>query len=345
MSSAGGSATYSLTGGNGVDNLTGDGGNDNITGGDGADNLTGGGGNDTYIYSATSEAASGETINDSSGTADAISFAGSVDFSNMADSNFDNIEKLIFSGSNLTTTFKSSQLRGETIQLNETSSGTSNLIINANAGSTIDIANITATTFTSGQDTLTINGQNTTNETLTAPTTISATINGLSGNDSLIGSDQNDNLNGGVGDDNLRGKQGADTLTGGVGNDNFIFTIGDSSTTFSNADKILDFTSGQDKIKSGVAGNDLGEFSTSVGNTGDTFSTGLTAANNAFTASNTQSYFMTSFGDVGSNTVQGVLFLNLDNNSIADGVILLGLGNGNNMNTASTLCLATDIIA
>ena len=162
-------------------------------------------------------------INDSGGTSDAVELTGSVHFANMADANFDNIEKIIFAGSNLTATFKSSQLRGETVELNETASGTSNLIINAGAGSTIDIANLTATTFTSGQDTLTINGQNTTNETLTAPSTIASTINGLSGNDSLIGSNQNDNLNGGIGDDNLRGKQGSDTLTGGTGNDNYEF--------------------------------------------------------------------------------------------------------------------------
>ena len=54
---------------------------------------------------------------------------------------------------------------------------------------------------------------------------------------------------------------------------------------------------------------------------------------------------MTSYGTSGNNSVQGALFLNLDNNSSADGVILIGIGNGNNMATSAALCVASDIIA
>jgi Ca2+-binding RTX toxin-like protein len=50
------------------------------------------------------------------------------------------------------------------------------------------------------------------------------TINGLGGDDWLIGGTGNDILNGGAGDDFLSGNQGDDTLNGGQGNDGYSFT-------------------------------------------------------------------------------------------------------------------------
>lgn len=73
-------------------------------------------------------------------------------------------------------------------------------------------------------------------------------VQGLGGNDSIMGSRFNDSLNGGAGNDALRGGDGKDTITGGTGvdrvqggsgNDTFIFKAGDLAT--SGVDHIIDF--------------------------------------------------------------------------------------------------------
>ncbi|MFB2837786.1 choice-of-anchor I family protein [Floridanema evergladense] len=69
------------------------------------------------------------------------------------------------------------------------------------------------------------------------------TINGTSGNDTLIGSSGDDLINGGTGDDLLNGGAGNDTLNGGAGNDTFVISRNGNGT-----DRIQDFTLGQDKI-------------------------------------------------------------------------------------------------
>ncbi|EHF08505.1 MULTISPECIES: serralysin family metalloprotease [Pseudomonas] len=74
------------------------------------------------------------------------------------------------------------------------------------------------------------------------------------GDDILVGNDVANNLVGGAGNDVLWGGLGADLLVGGEGDDTFIFTSIIESTA-SQLDKVLDFTSGQDKIDlSGMLG-------------------------------------------------------------------------------------------
>ena len=63
------------------------------------------------------------------------------------------------------------------------------------------------------------------------------TLNGLAGNDTI---------NAGLGNDNINGGSGLDTLTGGGGNDTF--NLDSNSIGASNADNILDFIVGTDKI-------------------------------------------------------------------------------------------------
>ena len=58
-----------------------------------------------------------------------------------------------------------------------------------------------------------------------------ATINGTSGNDTLIGTSSADTLNGGAGNDTLNGGLGNDTLTGGTGVDTFIVNSGTDTIT------------------------------------------------------------------------------------------------------------------
>jgi serralysin len=72
-------------------------------------------------------------------------------------------------------------------------------------------------------------------------------LSGGANNDLLFGDRDNDQIFGGEGDDRLTGGGGADTLTGGAGADVFVFlAVADSAP--GSADRILDFTAGQDLI-------------------------------------------------------------------------------------------------
>jgi Ca2+-binding RTX toxin-like protein len=72
-------------------------------------------------------------------------------------------------------------------------------------------------------------------------------IAGVGGNDELRAGSGNDWVNGGAGDDLLIGGGGADALTGGTGADTFRFGSYESGTG-AEADRVLDFTSGEDMI-------------------------------------------------------------------------------------------------
>lgn len=70
-------------------------------------------------------------------------------------------------------------------------------------------------------------------------------INAGGGDDIIIGGLANDFLVGGAGNDRIEGREGDDSLLGGGGSDLFVFT-GTNAT--SGLDRILDFTTGVDKI-------------------------------------------------------------------------------------------------
>ncbi|WP_437182264.1 serralysin family metalloprotease [Pseudomonas vanderleydeniana] len=74
---------------------------------------------------------------------------------------------------------------------------------------------------------------------------------GGSGNDLLVGNALSNQLRGGAGNDVLHGGGGADELWGGTGKDTFMFSAASDSRPLA-ADRIMDFTSGQDEIS--VAG-------------------------------------------------------------------------------------------
>jgi Ca2+-binding RTX toxin-like protein len=66
-------------------------------------------------------------------------------------------------------------------------------------------------------------------------------------NNKLTGNDSANLLSGGDGDDRLIGRGGSDRLSGGLGSDIFDYNrLGDSRD--GKADRILDFTQGQDRI-------------------------------------------------------------------------------------------------
>jgi Ca2+-binding RTX toxin-like protein len=76
-------------------------------------------------------------------------------------------------------------------------------------------------------------------------TSLTATIEGTAGSESLIGTTGADTISGLAGDDRLFGKAGADVLTGGAGRDVFMFSTKPGAD---NLDVITDFTPGQDQI-------------------------------------------------------------------------------------------------
>jgi len=92
-------------------------------------------------------------------------------------------------------------------------------------------------------------------------------IFGGDGRDYISGGAGDDNLNGGAGEwDNLHGEEGDDTLNGGLGRDtmtggagNDVFVLDSPEKLFAQADKILDFTRGEDKIDVRTQLNDAGE--------------------------------------------------------------------------------------
>jgi glycerophosphoryl diester phosphodiesterase len=77
-------------------------------------------------------------------------------------------------------------------------------------------------------------------------------LDGGAGNDRLLGGDGTDFLYGGDGNDRLEGGAGNDRLEGGEGRDRFVFGPG------SGADRIADFTAGEDRID--LSAYDLGGF-------------------------------------------------------------------------------------
>lgn len=79
---------------------------------------------------------------------------------------------------------------------------------------------------------------------------------GGAGNDYLIGNDVSNTLTGNAGNDLLAGEGGADKLWGGAGADIFVY-FAQSDSTAASADRLMDFTSGEDRIDlSGLAAVD-----------------------------------------------------------------------------------------
>lgn len=74
------------------------------------------------------------------------------------------------------------------------------------------------------------------------------TLNGGAGTDLLNGGGGNDVLDGGAAADTLIGGVGTDTLIGGANPDTFVFINAAEIGTGANSDRIMDFTSGQDKL-------------------------------------------------------------------------------------------------
>jgi serralysin len=76
----------------------------------------------------------------------------------------------------------------------------------------------------------------------------SHTANGGDGVDQIKGGTAVDTINGGNGNDKINGAGGADILTGGAGSDVFKYGAASDSGLGAGADRITDFTIGQDRL-------------------------------------------------------------------------------------------------
>jgi Ca2+-binding RTX toxin-like protein len=92
-------------------------------------------------------------------------------------------------------------------------------------------------------------------------------INGLGGNDTLVGGTGIDSIAGGTGADRIEGADGSDSLTGDAGNDILLGNDGDDTLSGGADADTLTGGSGDDQL-SGGAGADVFVFSTSLANNG-----------------------------------------------------------------------------
>jgi Ca2+-binding RTX toxin-like protein len=182
-----------IPGSAGADTITGSSGDNFITGGGGADTLTGGSTFDTFNYNAGTDIEAGESINGLGGT-DSIAVGSnetgpSYDFSVAT---LAGIERLFMNSGpagSATVTLAGDQIGlGGIIQIIDSALLANALII---TGSLVDLSPVLFTNWTSGVDTL--------------------TINGTVGLDNLVGSNQADTINGGGNADSMAGGAGSDT--------------------------------------------------------------------------------------------------------------------------------------
>jgi Ca2+-binding RTX toxin-like protein len=157
---------------------------------------------------------------------------------NLSNVTFESVEALDMSGgdgANHTVTLSALQLGNDQLSNALTVAGSTGArdVININGGG---VANLAFWTLESWQarDVININGTGAVDR-----------FTGARLSDVLTGLGGADRLNGGAGADTLRGGAGKDQLTGGAGNDKFVFNV---AATAANADTVLDFRHGQDKI-------------------------------------------------------------------------------------------------
>jgi Ca2+-binding RTX toxin-like protein len=242
-----GSGTFTGTGNTLNNDITGGSGADTLYGGDGYDQLYGGGGGD-FLYGG----ADGDVL--SGGTGADYMEGNSGDDVYIVDNSGDSVAELAGEGiDEVFTTLSTYTLPGEV----------EDLYYNAGTGNFAGTGN--------GLDNEIFGGSG------------NDTLSGLGGNDELRGNIGSDTLSGGDGDDLLVGASGADILTGGADAD--VFRIGYyESGTGANADRITDFTSGDDLI-------DISGWDADINTGGDQAFTFVGGAAFTGTAGELRSYF------------------------------------------------------
>ncbi len=198
-------AAINLTGNEIAQSVTGNAGNNRLDGKGGIDVLTGGLGNDTFILSSVTGVANADTITDYSVADDQIELGHSI-------------YTTLTPGGTLAAIAFASNTTGVATTADQRiiyNSATGALFYDAdglNGVAGVQIATL-ATGLAMTASEFTVDG--------TAPVP-GSTINGTSGNDTLVGTVANERINGLGGDDTIGGSAGDDKMFGGAGNDTFI---------------------------------------------------------------------------------------------------------------------------
>lgn len=219
--------------GGGVDTITGGNKGDTITIGGGVDTVNAGAGNDLVAVLAQ---ANGSHVNGGADTDTLRIASGSVTLGTIT--GFEAID--MTAGTTLTLT--GSQFTGGFAK-NSALSGTGTIVVNLGVAEWLFGSQMTGGAGIVFQ----ING-NSGNENIKAALGAANVIFGFDGNDFIRGGQLADTIDGGDGVDKITGLGGADVLTGGLGGDQFRYLLTSDSGTGANADQILDFTSGSDRI-------------------------------------------------------------------------------------------------
>lgn len=247
----GGSGEDWLLGNAGNDTLVGGSGNDVLNGGTGADMMTGGLNSDTYYVDIVADVV---TENAGEGTDTVVSI---IDYTLG-----ENVENLTFLGVAVhgTGNALNNTIRGSNVaNVLDGGAGADHLL--GMAGNDIYIVDNAgdrvSETTNFGIDTVQSSvsfklGANVENLTLTGPSAINGTGNGLS--NTLIGNDAVNNLHGQTGNDTLIGNGGDDVLNGGGGADSLSGGSGDDIYYVDNAGDVVTENVGEglDTVKAGV---------------------------------------------------------------------------------------------
>jgi Ca2+-binding RTX toxin-like protein len=194
---SGGAGNDSITGGAGNDTFDGGSGDDTLIGGGGADYLFGNSGTNTYIFN-TGDVATGETLEFANDSTNILQVNSTTDFTSLDHIWYDGdnvTTSLLLNGAGVGATFNAADLvhpSGMTWEVIG-AAGVQTLTLNGTSGDdTIDAHLLTFSSWTAGEDVLTINGH-----------AGSDVITGSSANDVIIGGDGADTLHGGLGTDTL----------------------------------------------------------------------------------------------------------------------------------------------
>lgn len=241
-----------IPGYSGFTTMFGMGGNDRLVANARTTVLSGGDGNDTLIASGSTalQTVDGGTGNDrvtftGGGGGDAIGGLGIdtlvIDNTNGAAFNsLSGFERLELLNSQLALT---SAMFDDGFAFDTVMTGTGALFVNMNPGAYFAATQMSiASTIL-----LTVNGSSDI-DVIKGPLDHVITVDAGDGTDQIRGSNLVDTLRGDGGNDKIMGLGGADQLTGGAGADQFRYLFASDCGLGANADRILDFTNGADKL-------------------------------------------------------------------------------------------------
>ncbi|MES9891291.1 MAG: calcium-binding protein, partial [Candidatus Thiodiazotropha sp.] len=238
---SGGDGNDVLAGGDGSDDLYGGPGDDQLSGGLGDnDYLRGGSGSDTYLFSVGD---GNTTINNYDNTTnsgqDRLLITGAAPSEVTATRSGGDVLLTMQSSGEVITLDRFFYLNGENYRVVE--------FIEFSDGTVWDIDTVRTLVQTGSES----------NDILLAYNGVGDTLDGMGGNDTLLGANGDDHLSGGIGDDELLGAAGNDVLDGGVGNDQLSGEEGDDQLAGGEGNDTINGNEGDDLLIAGPGSDTL----------------------------------------------------------------------------------------